>query len=126
MKKGWLGIGILTVFLVAGLALSFWMDRIHLPGSELLQQAAEVTLEGDLKQGIALAKRAESLWENSREATATVADHGPMEEIDGLFRELWVYAESEEEPHFAATSAELALKIRAVADAHRISWRSLL
>ena len=126
MKKGWLGIGILAVFLVAGLALSFWIDRIHLPGSRLLQQATEVTMEGDLEQGIALAKQAESLWKNSRKATAAVADHGPMEEIDGLFRELWVYAEMEESPHFAATSAELALKIRAVADAHRISWSSLL
>lgn len=126
MKKGWLGIGILAVFLVGGLLVSFWMDRTHLPGSQLLQQAAEVTLEGDLEQGIALAKQAESLWQNSRKATATVADHGPMEEIDGLFRELWVYAEMEETPHFAATSAELSLKISAVADAHRISLRSLL
>lgn len=126
MKKGWLGVGLLAVFLAAGLALSFWMDKTHLPGSQLLQQAAEVTLQGDLEQGITLARRAEALWENSREATATVADHGPMEEIDGLFRELWVYAQMQETPHFAATSAELALKIRAVADAHRISWSSLL
>lgn len=126
MRKGWLGIGILTVFLAGGLLLSFWMDRTHLPGAQLLQQAAEATLTGDLAQGIGLAKQAEALWESSRKATATVADHSPMEEIDSLFQELWVYAQMEEAPHFAATSAELALKIRAVTDAHRISLHSLL
>lgn len=125
MKKGWLGAGLLAGFLALGLAVSFWMDRAHLPGSQLLQQAAEVTLEGDLQTGIQLAKQAESLWQSSRAGTAAVADHSPMEEIDNLFRELWVYASTEETPHFAATSAALSQKLQAMADAHRLSLESL-
>ena len=126
MKKGWLGIAILVGFLAMGLWISHWMDQAHLPGAQLLQQAAEVTLQGDLEEGIRLAKQAETIWQQSRAGTAAVADHGPMEEIDNLFRELWVYAAAEETPHFAATGAELAQRLLAMADAHRLSWQSLL
>ncbi|MBQ4641548.1 MAG: DUF4363 family protein [Oscillospiraceae bacterium] len=126
MKKGWLGIAILVGFLILGFLTSQWMDQAHLPGAQLLQEAAEVTLKGDLDAGVALAKQAESLWQSSRMGTAAVADHSPMEEIDNLFRELWVYAATEETPHFAATSAALSQKLQAMADAHRLSWQSLL
>ena len=102
------------------------MDQAHLPGAQLLQEAAEVTLQGDLEEGIRLAKQAQTLWQSSRTGTAAVADHNPMEDIDNLFRELWVYAAAEERPHFAATSAELSQRLLAMADAHRLSWQSLL
>ncbi len=126
MKKGWLGVAILAGFLLLGFWISHWMDQAHLPGAQLLQEAAEVTLQGDLEEGIRLAKQAEILWQNSRAGTAAVADHSPMEEIDNLFRELWVYAAAEESPHFAATGVELAQRLLAMADAHRLSWQSLL
>ena len=126
MKKGWLGIGILAAFLVLGLLVSSWMDRVHLPVEQLLQEAAEAAMEGDLEEGIVLAREAESLWSSSRKKTAAVADHSPMEEIDSLFQELWIYGAAEEAPHFAATSAALAYRVRAMADAHRLCWESLL
>ena len=126
MRKGWLGIGILTVFLAGGLLLSFWMDKTHLPGSQLLQQAAEVTLTGDLEQGIALAKQAEALWENSRKATATVADHSPMEEIDSLFGELEFYQKAQDSTLFAGTCQKLGQLTQSIGESYRLNWWNLL
>ena len=47
MARGWLGAGLLAVFLVLGLVTGMLMDNAHTPTGELLEKAAEKTLSGE-------------------------------------------------------------------------------
>ncbi len=126
MNRGWLGLGILVVFLVLGLVVTETMDGAHVPTEKLLAQAAEKTLQGQFEQAVALGTEAKNRWEKQWNGTATVADHSPMDDVDALFAEMEIYARSEEKPHFAAVCKELSQRIQAVADAHRFSWWNIL
>jgi len=126
MARGWFGVGILAVFLILGFVIAGQMDDAHLPTGELLSQAAEMTLNGEFEGAVALGMEAKDRWEKQWNGTAAVADHSPMDEVDALFAEMEIYAQTGEEPHFAACCKELAQRVQAVTDAHRFSWWNLL
>ncbi len=126
MARGWLGVGILVVFLIGGIVAATEMDNAHLPTVELLEQASEMTMNGAFGEGVLLGLEAKDRWERQWNGTAAMADHSPMDDVDALFGELEVYAITGEEPHFAACCAELAKRIKAVAEAHKFSWWNVL
>ncbi len=122
MVRGWLGAGLLALFLALGVVTMHLMDDAHLPTGDLLEQAAELALQGDIEKGVTLGREAKNRWERQWQATATVADHSPMDDVDALFAEMEIYATAGEEPHFAACCKELSKRVQAVAEAHRFSW----
>ena len=126
MARGYIGLGILIVFLVLGIGVSMVMDNTHRPACQLLNQAADLTLAGDFDGAVPLAMEAKSRWETAWNGTAVVADHGPMDDVDALFGEMEIYAKTGEQPHFAACCRELAQRVEAVSEAHRFSWWNLL
>lgn len=122
MKRGWLGIGILVLFLFLGVTISIAMENTHLPTCNLLEQAVEKTEEGDFDRAVELGMQAKSRWESHWNGTAVVADHSPMDDVDALFAEMEIYGQTNEKPHFAASCKELAQRLAAVAEAHKFSW----
>ena len=126
MLRGWLGAGILLVFLILGMVISGVMDSVHLPIGELLEQASQETLNGDFAHGIALGFQAKERWDRQWNGTATVADHKSMDDVDAMFAEMEIYAKTGESPHFAACCAELAQRLQAMAGAHKFSWWNVL
>ena len=126
MVRGWLGVGILILFLALGFVTAQVMDQAHLSTQELLSQAADKALNGDFEGGVALGQAAKYRWDKHWNGTATVADHAPMDDVDALFAEMEIYANTQETPHFAAVCKELSQRIQAVADAHRFSWWNIL
>ena len=126
MARGYIGAAVLVVFLILGFVVSGAMDNAHTPACELLTQAADMTLTGDFGRAVPLAMEAKDRWEKSWNGTAAVADHSPMDDVDALFAEMVTYAESGEEPHFAACCRELAKRVEAVSEAHRFSWWNVL
>ena len=126
MIRGWLGVGILFVFLILGFVTAATMNNAHLPTEKLLAQAAEKTLSGNFDEAISLATQAKTRWEEHWNGTATVADHAPMDDVDALFAEMEIYAKTQEKPHFAAVCSELSQRIQAVASAHKFSWWNIL
>lgn len=126
MARGWLGVGLLALFLALGIVTMGLMDNAHLPTGDLLEQAAELALRGDMEQGVALGQEAKNRWERQWQATAVVADHSPMDDVDALFAEMEIYAKAGEAPHFAACCKELVKRVQAVAEAHRFSWWNIL
>ena len=126
MARGWLGAVVLVVFLILGFVVSGAMDNAHNPASDLLRQAADMTLTGNFEEAIPLAMEAKYRWEQAWNGTAVVADHSPMDDVDALFAEMMTFAESGEEPHFASCCRELAQRVEAVAEAHRFSWWNVL
>lgn len=126
MKHFWLGAGLLSLFLILGILVSVFMKNTHMEISQTLEEAAQKTLSGDLDSGIRLGNKAKEDWKKSRKGTAAVADHSPMDDIDSLFAEMEVYAQAREEPHFAACCAQLAQLVKAMYDAHALTWWNFL
>lgn len=124
--RGWLGAGILALFLVMGMIGASTMDKAHMHTEELLNQAVEKTLAGQFEQAVTLGMEAKSSWDSLWNVTAIMADHNPMDEVDALFAEMEIYAKTEEEPHFAACCEELVRRVQAVAGAHCFSWWNVL
>lgn len=125
-RRFWLGVGLLAVVLAVSLWVMVGMARLHEPVSDALDRAAQEALTGDWEAGVSLALQAKNTWETSWFGTASAADHSPMDEIDGLFAEMQVFAKTQEDVHFAACCAQLASLIRAMSDAHNLTWWNLL
>jgi len=126
MKRMWLGIGLLALFLALGLWSSYAMAKLHDPIARQLEQAADIALQGDLSSAQALAETARKSWEEHWHGTAALADHAPMDEIDAHFARLSVYANMSHQADFAACCAQLAALITATAEAHAFSWWNIL
>lgn len=126
MGRLWLGVGLLILLLLLGLWVSAATADIHRPLAESLRQAEEAALSGDWGTAEACAQDAYARWARTWQLTAAIADHTPMDEIDGLFAQLPVYARVREAEDFSAACAELSRRVRAMGDAHSLTWWNLL
>ena len=126
MKRLYIGVSVLALLLALGLFVSFVFGRMYAPITELLDSAAEAALREDLPTAKKQAEQAYALWQKYKNATATVADHTPMEDIDHLFAEMEIYANAKEFPHLAACCAQLSVMIQDMGDAHRLNLWNLL
>ncbi len=126
MRRFWLGIGILVLFLALGIWVTRAMDDVHQQISTLLDRSAALVLEADPTEGLVLAEEAHTLWQSHWHGTAAVADHAPMDEIDGLFAQLDILGRSGRYADFAANCARIATLVAAVGEAHSLSWWNLL
>ncbi len=126
MKRLWLGIVLLAALLAASLAVQVITNRIHNPISKDLEQAADAALSGDWAEADRLYHRSQDAWQRHHSATASLADHSPMDELDMLFAELQVFAREQEAVHFAATCRSAAQMAQAMAQAHSLTWWNFL
>ena len=126
MKRLWLGVALLTALLALSLAAQAATSRIHDPIAKDLEQAADAALAEDWEQADRLYSQARELWQRCHRATAAIADHSPMDELDMLFAELRVFAREREAVHFAATCRSAAQMAQAMAQAHSFSWWNFL
>ncbi len=126
MRRLILGIAILAVLLLISGILAYAMEQIHSPIAQQLQQAADAADREDWEKASALTQGAKARWERYWCFTAAVADHTPMDELDGLFAELEVYLQAREMPHFSATGQQLSQLARSMALSHRPSWWNII
>ena len=120
------GITILLLVLVFAIGVALGMKAIHAPTEAALTQAARLALDGDMEQAIPLAQKAYHRWQKYRRITAAFADHNPMDDTERLFREMLVYADAGEEPHFAACCTQLSAMLKAIYEAHSFSLKNIL
>ncbi len=126
MKRLWIGIALLGVFLVLGVVTTLSMSRLHEPLAEELSRASQAVQTGNWSQASQHALRAKTAWETHRKLVACVADHDPMEQIDSLFCELQIYLDMRQDAAFAACCANLKSLTSAMGEAHALSWWNLL
>lgn len=126
MKRIGIGACILLLLLAAAILFSVQMHTVHSNISRQLQQAAQQAESGNWKQAGSHARQAQILWENTRNMTAAMADHAPMEQIEGLFAQLETYTSQQEISDFAATCHYLAKLTDAMGDHHALRWWNLL
>ena len=124
MKRLWLGLGLGGALL--GISLTAWlcMGIFSRPVAELLEEAAQSALREDWETAAALAEEAGAAWEERRIFFAAVNDHEPMEDIESLFYQLLAFGQARERPEFAAVCVEIASRLRAMGDTHRLNWEN--
>ena len=126
MKRLWLGVALLAGLLAVSIAVQAVTSRLHHPIAKDLEQAADAALAEDWAEAQRLYHRAQNAWQRCHSATASVADHSPMDELDMLFAELKVFSSEREAVHFAATCRSAAQMAQAMAQAHSLSWWNFL
>ena len=120
MNRVWIGSTLLAALLVLGLWVNSRMDRTLLPLADILEEASQAALAGDVDKSLTLARQAKGQWDTAWRRTALFSDHTPMDEIDGIFAQLASYRE--DAAHLSADCAQLATLLRAVAEAHSPAW----
>lgn len=125
MNRFRIGVILLAVVLALSLAAQEELYRLHDPTAQAMETAAAAAIAGDWKKAQISAADGAAQWHHHRRLTAALADHQPMEDIESLLARLPIHAQQESTEEFAAACAELALRIRAVADAHRLRWSNL-
>ena len=126
MKRIWIGIVLLGVLLIGGIATGEFMEQAHIPVAQDVRQAGEVVLRDQWELAQALVKRAQDRWEEKWPVTAAIADHEPMDEIDALFAQLKTYAAAKEEIAYSAACAHLASLLEAMSHSHSCNWWNLM
>lgn len=122
MKRIYIGVALLVLLAILGIALTVVFNRLHQPLSAKLEQASAAALEGDWEKATALAKDAGADWTRYRRFTAAVADHQPLEEMDSRFARLQVLTDQEDPDEFALCCAELSVLARAMGESQSIRW----
>ena len=126
MKRSIAGFALIGLLLAGGLLSSRWLVRSHVPMGQRMEQAAAYALKEDWTKANALVREVKDNWEKKWNLTACFADHGPMEEIDGLLAQLDAFSAEEEGTAFAAVCMELSREIKAIGDAHDLTWWNLM
>ena len=126
MKRCRFGVILLVCLLIIGGASAWAMVKTSEPVAALCRQAGESALSGDWMRAEEQFRRAKMQWETQFPFCATLADHEPMENINGMFAQLEVYAQCRDAESFAAACALLSEDVKAVGEAHRLSWWNIL
>lgn len=121
-----LGIVLLVLALALCVSTTLGMKAIHAPAETALTEAARLALDGQMDAAVPLSTEAYNRWQKYRSLTAAFADHNPMDDTERLFREMLVYAKTEEIPHFAACCSELSAMLKAMYEAHEFSLKNIL
>ena len=121
-----LGLVILVLVLSFAIGTAIGMKAIHAPAEAALSQAAALALADDMEQAVPLAREAYDRWLKYRSVTAAFADHSPMDDTERLFREMLVYAQADEVPHFAACCQQLSAMLQAIYETHGFSLKNIL
>ena len=126
MRRSWIGFFMLLVLLAGALGVTWGMEKIHRPIARELEQAAGRALAGDWESADALSVDAGVRWERWTHFRGCFADHSPMEEVDAEFARLMAYSAAGEETEFAASCSALSKKVKAMGEAHGLSWWNVL
>lgn len=119
------GLVLLILVLAFAVGTAVGMKAIHAPGEAVLTQAAQLALAGNMEQAASLARDAYTRWQTYRGITSAFADHTPMDDTERLFREMLVYAQTGEVPHFAACCQQLSAMLKATYEAHGFSLKNI-
>lgn len=123
MSRTLFGILLLVCLLIFGFIVSVVLQKLQTPVSAQLEAAAQQALSGNLEGGYITARTAHQHWLDRWRVTAAFSDHAPMDEIDGLFGQLYAYGNTED---FAACCRRISLLVEAVWEAHELTWWNLL
>lgn len=124
--KFYLGICLLVGVLAGCLLIGKSVSNIEDPVARQVNTATQEAETGDLQKAVAALKKAKSLWEDHREALASVSNHAPMDDIDTLITETLSYGAEGLREEFLAGCRQLSLLLKSIVTDHQLTWWNLL
>lgn len=125
MKRSYLGLVILGLLLVLGL-LSCRMLLKTAPLAKTLEEAAACAQGEDWESARALFEAAKECWNRRGKLMAALTDHEPLARINEQFAQAGAFIRSREPREAAASLNQLALQLKSLTDAHRLTWWNVL
>lgn len=125
MKRIWFGAALLVVLLLLGLGSGAWMKQTHQPISKDLIRASELALEGNWKGAENFTGAARREWDKQQLLTAALSDHEPMDQIDGMFAQLEIFAGTGDAAAYSSTCRYLASRLDALGRSHSFNFQNL-
>ena len=126
MKRLWFGVALLILLLVLGCTVTAYAARTQDAVCSRLRQAHAAAGENLWEAAADYCRQAEEIWKQQQHLLAAIADHEPMEEVEALFCQLKIYLGTEDPAAFAAACTNLEVFVRAIGEAHSISWWNIL
>ena len=126
MKRMWIGVGLLMLLLIAGLWTGRAMEDSHGRNSGILCRAADLALTGNWEKAEALTGSVRADWARKRCLTASLTHQDPMENIEGLFAQLKIYAASRDKEAYGAVCVQLASALEAVGKSNAFTFENLM
>ena len=125
MNRIWFGAALLAALLFVGIGSGMMMEQIHRPPAADLIRASELALEGNWKGADNFAAAARRGWDKRRNMVAALTEHGPMDQIEGLFAQLEVYGKTQDAASFGSTCRYLASQLEALGRSHSFNLQNL-
>lgn len=125
MKRLWIGVGVLLVLLALGVGSTAVMESIPGNLAEGMEEAAEVAAV-HWEKAKSLADSAREEWDRYAHIIASLTDHEPLEELEGLFFELDISRNWDDRGYFATVCARIASLAEALSESHTPHWWNLL
>lgn len=126
MNRSRFGLGLLLALLLLGIVSARAMVAALDPMAEEMEQAGAAAFREDWEKAEEISGRVKGEWEKRFPFFASLSDHEPMENINGLFAQLEVYRQSRDHRNFAAVCAQLSQNLKAMGEAHSLKWWNLL
>ena len=125
MTRLWIGVGLLLLLLLGGIALGVSVVPFHETLSENLDTAARLAADGQWEQAQETAFAARIQWLKYQDCFAAVTDHEPMEQMEALFREL-SFLQASQAVDFACVCAHLSQIAQAIGETQQLKWWGIL
>ena len=125
MNKLWVAIIVLAVLLGTGIGSAYFMRTVHEELTNRLEQASALA-QSDWEEAKALAGSARAKWEKYEHLIAALADHEPLEQLNGMFAELEVCQQQEDKACFAVVCVRIASLAEMLGESHSPCWWNLL
>ena len=126
MKRSWMGAALLAGLLLLGLLSTWGMERCHAPLARALDQAGELALAERWEEAESYVNYTKEKWERNWGFAASLADHEPMERINGLYAQLEISGKERDPLVYAMLCAQLKEEMEAMGEAHSLKWWNLL
>lgn len=126
MKRLWIGVILLGILLVGGIAMLLFSHQFYAQFSETLDGAAAAALSENWTEAALLTKKATAQWDRHHRFFASFTDHEPVEEIRLLLSRLELYQRARLAIDYADACESLSRLCEAVDEFHSLNWWAVL
>lgn len=126
MRRLWIGVTILALLLVMGIALLWGSEVFFDKFAENLEQAERLAMAGNWVSAGEKAEKSRRQWETYHRFWAAFTDHEPVEEVEELLARLQVYRDMQLPVDYAAVCQSLVHLAEAINESHSLYWWSIL
>jgi hypothetical protein len=124
VKRIWFGGALLGLLLILGILCAGFMEDSHLEQAQQLNRAADLAAAGNWNAAKTELSKAHESWDKRSTIIAGLSDHEPMDQIEGSFAQLKVFAQLEDAASFASSCRYLAKQLEALGKSHSLNLQN--